>query len=138
LRYSGGVAEGCDMSAVAERFELTVTPAKVEELVRRIVDAVSPVAVIAFGSRARGEHSSDSDIDIAVIVDGTESNYERLPEGLTAGLALDVDLLTVPQERFDRYRPWINTVHRQIDREGVRLYVRGGQPSDSGSFQRLC
>jgi predicted nucleotidyltransferase len=126
------------MAAVAEMLECGVTPAKVEELVRRIVDSSSPLAIIAFGSRARGDHDPDSDIDIAVIVEGTETNYKRLPEGITSGLGLDVDLLTVPQERFDRYRPWINTVHRQIDREGVRLYVRGGQPSDSRSFQRLC
>jgi predicted nucleotidyltransferase len=125
------------MAATAETLEMNVTPEKVEELVRRIVDSSSPLAVIAFGSRARGDHKPNSDIDIAVIVDGTERNHERLPEGITRGLALDVDLLTVPEERFERYRPWINTVHRQIDREGVRLYVRGGQPSTSGSIQRL-
>jgi predicted nucleotidyltransferase len=126
------------MAASAQAFDFTLTPAKVEELVRRIVDTVAPIEVIAFGSRARGEHRADSDLDLAVIVDGTEAEHRRVPGEITSGLALDVDLLTVPKERFDRYRPWINTVHRQIDREGVRLYVRGGQPTASGSFRRLC
>jgi predicted nucleotidyltransferase len=126
------------MAAISQGFDFTVTQTKVEELVRRIVASMEPIEVIAFGSRARGEHRADSDLDIAVIVDGTEENHVKLPGGITAGLALDVDLLTVPKERFDRFRPWINTVHRQIDREGVRLYVRGRQSTDSGAIQRLC
>jgi predicted nucleotidyltransferase len=126
------------MAATSQGFDLTVTPAKVEELVNRIVAAVKPIEVIAFGSRARGEHRVDSDLDIAVIVDGTEKDHPQLPDGVTSGLGLSVDLLTVPKERYDRFRPWINTVHRQIDREGVRLYVRGGQPTDSAAFRRLC
>jgi predicted nucleotidyltransferase len=126
------------MAATLQAFDWTVTPAKVEELVHRIVTAVTPIEVIAFGSRARGEHRQDSDLDIAIIVDGTENNHTKLPDGITAGLGMSVDLLTVPKDRYDRFRPWINTVHRQIDREGVRLYVRGGQPTDSRTFSSLC
>ncbi len=42
------------------------------ERVRRIMDAK---AVILFGSHARGTATKDSDIDIAVIVDGLDTDY---------------------------------------------------------------
>jgi predicted nucleotidyltransferase len=126
------------VAATLEFRQLAVTIEKVQELVQRIVGAVDPLQVIAFGSRARGTHVSDSDLDIAVIVDGTEADHASLPGGLTAGLLLDVDLLTISKERFDKFRPWINTVHRQIDREGVRLYERGRRSAAPDTFRRLC
>jgi predicted nucleotidyltransferase len=126
------------VAATLEFRELAMTGDKVQELVERIVEAVDPLQVIAFGSRARGTHGSDSDLDLAVIVDGTEAAHASLPDGLTAGLLMDVDLLTIPKERFDKFRPWINTVHRQIDREGVRLYERGRQSATPDTFRRLC
>jgi predicted nucleotidyltransferase len=81
------------MAATSQAFDWTVTPAKVEELVHRIVAAVTPIEVIAFGSRARGEHRADSDLDIAVIVDGTEEDHPNLPGGITSGLGLRADYL---------------------------------------------
>jgi len=126
------------LAATLEFPELAVTADKIEVLVQRIVKAVDPLQVIAFGSRARGTHGADSDLDLAVIVDGTETDHPSLPGGLTSGLLLDVDLLTVSKERFDKFRPWINTVHRQIDREGVRLYERGRQSATPDTFRRLC
>ena len=38
------------------------------EILRRIVDAYRPAQVYLFGSEARGDAGSDSDIDLAVIV----------------------------------------------------------------------
>src|SRR5665213_460076 len=104
--------------------EWYVTEQKVQEAVRRLVAAVDPLAIIAFGSRARGEHRADSDLDLAVILDVPESEaLDAVPGDIFKGLRMPVDLLPIAKERYDRYRPWLNTVHRQIDREGVRLYA---------------
>lgn len=126
-----------DMLTSLER-EYAVTPGKICELVDRIVAEVDPIAIIAFGSRARGDHRPDSDLDLAVIVDGNETDYPKLPPHVRDGIRMSVDLLTIPEQRYERFRPWINTVHRQIDRQGVRLYERGRQSPDRSAFERLC
>ncbi len=116
-----------------------VTEDKVVEAVRRLVEAVDPLEIIAFGSRARGTHRPDSDLDLAVILDVPEAEAHRvLPSGIFKGLGMPVDLLPVAKERYDRFRPWINTVHRQIDREGVRLYERGGKSASSDVIRKIC
>ena len=53
--------------------QTAVTDEKIEELVRRIVDAVHPLRIILFGSAARGEMGPHSDIDVMVVMpEGTE------------------------------------------------------------------
>ena len=123
--------------AEAAQTDWSVTEEKVSELVRRIVEAADPLEVIAFGSRARGDHREDSDLDLAVIVEDELKGRGDL-KSVREGIRLEVDLLTIGKERYDRFRPWINTVHQEIDREGVRLYERGKQPSDRGALHRLC
>ncbi len=61
-----------------------------------------------------------------------------IPSGIFKGLGMPVDLLPVAKERYDRFRPWINTVHRQIDREGVRLYERGRKPAGADVVRKIC
>ena len=52
------------------------------EVVRRLVEAVSPRAVYLFGSRACGAPTADSDIDIFVIVsDDAPSAVELARQG---------------------------------------------------------
>ncbi len=116
-----------------------VSPEKVTEAIRRLVIAVDPLAVIAFGSRARGQHSPESDLDLAVILDVPESEaYRRVPTDLFKGLRMPIDLLPVARERFDRFRPWINSVHYNIDHEGKRLYERGAEPASRITIQEIC
>jgi predicted nucleotidyltransferase len=47
-----------------------VSASKLDELVRRIVEAVNPLRIILFGSAARGEMGPDSDIDVLARVVG--------------------------------------------------------------------
>ena len=44
-----------------------LTPELVQQIVERIVRAVDPEKIVLFGSRARGTHRPDSDIDLLVI-----------------------------------------------------------------------
>ncbi len=126
------------MTSTAEQVAFTVTREELEGFIRRIVEVAHPVEVIAFGSRARGEHRPDSDLDIAVLVEDPAESERRMLWGVTEGFPLPVDILIFSKDRYDRFRPWINTVQREIDREGVRLYVRGEQPTDRSVFERLC
>jgi uncharacterized protein len=119
--------------------EWYVTEQKVAEAVRRLIAAVDPLEIIAFGSRARGQHRPDSDLDLAVILDVPESEaLDAVPGDIFKGLQMPVDLLPIAKERYDRFRPWLNSVHQRIDREGVRLYERGKQSASPDTLHQIC
>ncbi len=63
------------------------------EIVRRIRAVANPRKIVLFGSRARGEHRPQSDIDLLVIEDSLLPRHRR-PIPLYAALAdlpIDVD-----------------------------------------------
>jgi predicted nucleotidyltransferase len=121
------------MPVIAQKEDFLVTDAKIATLVDRIAAALDPQEIIMFGSRARGDHRQESDLDLAVIMEAeTPETRKKLSEA-ASGRRMSVDLLLMSRERFDKYRPWINTVERQIDREGVRLYVRGRQSTHTAA-----
>jgi len=108
----------------------SVTSEKVMEAVRRIVEAADPLQILLFGSRARGDHRPDSDIDIAVVIDGTEEDARtRLPHTVLRGIHMEVSLIVVSKAKYDLHRPWLNSVFNYIDREGVILYDRNDPQS---------
>ena len=50
------------------RGEFMVSQEVLDDLVRRIVEAVHPVRIILFGSAARGDMGPDSDLDVLVVM----------------------------------------------------------------------
>ena len=105
--------------------EFYVTPEKVEEAVRRIVEHANPLQIIAFGSRARGDHREDSDLDLAVILDGREDGvYRQVPYTLFDDIDMELDLIVVSKGYFEDRSPWLNSIFNYIHREGVVLYDR--------------
>jgi predicted nucleotidyltransferase len=63
------------------------------EIVRRILSVADPRKIVLFGSRARGEHRPDSDIDLLVIQDSPLPRHRRsIPlYAALADLPIDVD-----------------------------------------------
>ena len=114
------------MAGLQDLLDYQVTPERVDEAVRRIVDYANPLQIIAFGSRARGDHREDSDLDLAVILDDDAPQVarDRVPYTLLAGLDIPVDLVPVTKAKYDLHRPWLNSVFNYIDQEGVVLYDR--------------
>ena len=68
-------------------------PETFTEIVRRIRSVANPRKIVLFGSRARGEHRPDSDIDLLVIEDSPLPRHRRsIPlYAALADLPIDVD-----------------------------------------------
>jgi len=101
-----------------------VTPEKLREAVRRLVDAAHPRKIILFGSHARGDAQIDSDADLMLIQDTVKdpvAESVRLRRALK-GLVMAVDVL--PVSRTD-YSYWCDTpgnVFFEAATEGKVLY----------------
>ncbi|MGB9793200.1 MAG: nucleotidyltransferase domain-containing protein [Thermacetogeniaceae bacterium] len=78
-----------------------------------------------FGSKARGDYSSDSDIDIAVIVRGLTKELKRAVFDKAADIELENDVylstLVLSEEEFELLKKRERRIALDIEREGVPL-----------------
>jgi predicted nucleotidyltransferase len=107
-----------------------VDPLILDEIVRRIVACASPEKIILFGSGARGEMGTNSDIDLLVIKNGefdagalTEEIYMQL-----IGVGQAVDVVVVSATDANRYRDSPYFIVYPALHQGREVY-RAGQVS---------
>jgi predicted nucleotidyltransferase len=99
-----------------------------DELVRRIVEAVHPLRIILFGSAARGEMGSNSDLDVLVVMpDGihrrkTAQEIYRQMWGF--GFAKDIVVVTESDVQEYGSNPYM--VIKSALEEGRELYLAAG------------
>ena len=100
-------------------------PEVIEQLVRRIIELVHPLRIILFGSAARGEMESDSDIDVLVVM--PEGVHRRRTAQLLyrqiRGLGVPFDILVATPNDLERHRDNIGLIYKTILREGREVYV---------------
>jgi predicted nucleotidyltransferase len=98
----------------------------VADIVRRIVKNAHPEKIILFGSRARAEARSDSDIDLLVIKESDEPGYRRdAPLYLAlAGLNAAVDVIVYTPEEVHEWSAVPQAFITTAVREGRVLYER--------------
>ena len=90
-----------------------------DEIVRRIVEAVDPDKIILFGSRARGEATPDSDYDILIMAPSPLSPGERTGpvRQALAGMSVPKDVVWWTAQEADEWRNvkshFITTVLRE-------------------------
>jgi HEPN domain-containing protein len=94
------------------------------ELLDPVVDYFKPQRVILFGSRARGDATRDSDIDLLVIVDDDTPDAKL---GWKAGREAHrsrhaADVFPMRAETFERDRGIANTLAAEADADGIVVY----------------
>jgi uncharacterized protein len=99
--------------------------AKLDELVRRIVEAVHPLRIILFGSAARGDMTPDSDVDVLVVM--PEGTHRRQTAQMLYGrmyrLGTPVDIVVATRGDLERYGDAAGLVYRAALGEGRELYA---------------
>lgn len=96
------------------------------EITRRILAVSQPQKIILFGSYARGDYDSNSDLDLLVILDGiksTRAESNRLRRALR-GLLLPIDILVATPQQVERHRQTIGLIYRPALEEGKVIYER--------------
>ena len=97
----------------------------IDEVVRRIIEAVRPERIILFGSRAAGAADSGSDIDLAVVVSGDihrRKTAQKIYMGLI-GMACSVDVIVLKPEDLEKYANSTCVIVPEILKAGKELYV---------------
>ena len=100
-----------------------VDQSTLDEIVRRVVEAVEPERIVLFGSAARGEMDRHSDIDLLVVKAGAHKRdmtgviYRNL-----RGVGAAVDVVVVTPDDIDRYKDSHALVIKPALRDGRVVY----------------
>lgn len=107
-------------------FTVSIDEVTLEEIVRRLVEAVDPDRIIMFGSRARGDARPDSDLDLLIVKDSAEPRHRRaIPAYLSLrGLAIPTDIIWRTSAEIAEWSQVPNHVTTRAMREGKVLYER--------------
>jgi uncharacterized protein len=101
-----------------------VTKQLLDEIVRQITAVGSPLKVVLFGSRARGDAHSDSDLDLLVIEESDLPPYKRAPRYHLAlkGISMPKDIIVRTPEEIYEWSAVPNAFITTAVREGKVLY----------------
>ena len=119
---------------------------KARAVAKAVYDALRPRSVILFGSRARGDFSEDSDVDLLIITDCDRMDKDEYMLACRAANAksaevygarspFGVDVMNMSAEKFRHCRRAENHVAGQAARDGVDMngdrIPPDGQPPDN-------
>ena len=86
-------------------------------------------AVILYGSVARGTVTRESDVDIMLLIDGTDQELRTFEEKLS-DISTDISMkymkvLSIIDISYQEYMQWINIspFYQNVSKEGVVLYA---------------
>ncbi len=102
-----------------------VTPEKVEQAVRRVIETARPLRIILFGSYVTGGGTINSDLDILVVtgddVKSPRKESVRIRRALR-GISMPMDILVVPRTRWEQLKDRPGMIYREILRNGKVVY----------------
>ena len=117
-------ASGADMESVVTY--PPVTRDLLKEIVRRILEVGTPEKVLLFGSHARGDARSDSDLDLFIVEKSPLPRYKRaVPYRLALlGAFPAKDIVVYTPKEIEDWRDVPNSFVSAVLREGKVLYER--------------
>lgn len=94
-------------------------------IVDRIVRGFQPLAIVLFGSQARGESRWDSDVDLLVVLPTLENKRRSAIEIMRSlrDLPAAVDVFVTTPDEIARRGDSVDTILRPALREGSVLYA---------------
>ncbi len=98
---------------------------EIRKFVRNLSKRIDVERVILFGSRARGDHLEDSDVDLIIVSRDFEGIpfHERMDELILLWKSpVDLEALCYTPEEFERKKKEIGTVRQAVE-EGVEVNV---------------
>ena len=105
-------------------FHKALTQETLQEIIRRVVEVADPDRIILFGSAARDEMDSNSDVDLLVIKNG-EFEYGELMGDIYMnlhGVGRAVDVILATPEQVRKYRDTHCLIIAPALREGREVY----------------
>ncbi len=99
---------------MTDNYPVPVTDTLLQEITRRIVEHFDPEKIILFGSRSTGSSRTDSDVDLLVIMDTSESPVQR-----------GVEVKRACRPRFVSMDLLVKTAEHEPERELLRQCTNG-------------
>jgi len=101
------------------------TDVHIRDLVRQIVEAVSPLQIVLFGSAARADSGPPADVDLLVVMpDGT--HRRRTAQSLyraIRGVSMPFDLIVATPSDLEKHRDNPGLIYQTALTEGRAVYV---------------
>ena len=103
-----------------------ITQAQLDDIVRRLVEALSPRRIYLFGSQLYGEPTRDSDVDLLILLDDDELLSEDQDERgyrCLRGLFLPFELHFHGERQFERRATVACGFEHEVISKGRLLYA---------------
>src|SRR3989339_1083672 len=88
------------------------------QFVKKIVKTIDPDRIILYGSFARGNASTWSDIDIAVVGSKKLNELDKIADSIESRFSFDIR--GYKKDQFDKISPL--SIYSEIKKEGIVLY----------------
>ncbi|HET8523983.1 MAG TPA: nucleotidyltransferase domain-containing protein [Thermomicrobiales bacterium] len=95
-------------------------------IITRIVDALTPARIYVFGSQARGDATDESDVDLLLVMENSETPEHRIAQAAyraATPYSFSLDILVMSQEIFNRRSRAVASLPAKVLREGQLLYA---------------
>lgn len=114
-----------EATSAAQQHDRDLDPA-IRAIAEKIVREYQPEKIILFGSHAWGMPGPDSDVDLFIVKESTESPFDRIRavKRMIYGSGVATDVLVYTPEQTEQRRAIGDPFIRRILERGRTLYVR--------------
>ncbi|HJW86977.1 MAG TPA: nucleotidyltransferase domain-containing protein [Candidatus Brocadiaceae bacterium] len=112
-------------NASKSSISVSINTEAIDKIVGRIVELVHPLRIILFGSVARDDTGSDSDIDLLVVM--PEGVHRRKTAQFLyqhiVGIKIPFDLVVATSNDLEKHKENLGLIYRSALREGKEVYA---------------